>query len=133
MRNRFHLLSYNLYIKFIYDDNYLTYHMTDLIFKDQSFIFFPFITLAPQINLGDPKYSILNHQTYYIIHIQTTTSSNPISISHTIPTTVRSINGSISLANFLISFEGNNIISQVGLNTVKAIMQLDLNSLHPAI
>lgn len=42
--------------------------------------------------------------------------------------TVRSINGSISL-----SFEGNNIISQLGLNTVKAIIQIDLNSLHSAI
>lgn len=106
--------------------------MTGLVFKAQSFIFFPFIILAPQINRGDPKYSILYLQTYYMIHIQTTTN-NPISISDTIPPTVRSINGSISLANFLISFEGNNIISQVGLNTVKAIMQLDLNSLHPAI
>jgi hypothetical protein len=47
--------------------------------------------------------------------------------------TVRSINGSISLANLPISFEGNNIISQLGLNTVKAIMQIDLNSLHSAI
>jgi hypothetical protein len=106
--------------------------MTGLVFKAQSFIFFPFIILAPQINRGDPKYSILYLQTYYMIHIQTTTN-NPISISDTIPPTVRSINGSISLANFLISFEGNNIISQVGLNTVKAIVLLDLNSLHPAI
>ena len=106
--------------------------MTGLVFKAQSFIFFPFIILAPQINPGDPKYSILYLQTYYMIHIQTTTN-NPISISDTIPPTVRSINSSISLANFLISFEGNNIISQVGLNTVKAIVLLDLNSLHPAI
>ena len=106
--------------------------MTDLVFKVQSFIFFPFITLAPQINRGDPKYSILYLQTNYMIHIQTTTN-NPTSISVTIPPTVRSINGSISLANFLISFEENNMVSQVGLNTVKAIMQLDLNSLHPAI
>ena len=103
--------------------------MTGLVFKAQSFVFFPFIILA---NRGDPKYSILYLQTYYMIHIQTTTN-NPISISDIIPPTVRSINDSISLANFLISFEGNNIISQVGLNTVKAIMQLDLNSLHPAI
>ena len=106
--------------------------MTDLVFKMQNFIFFPFITLAPQINRGDPKYSILYLQTYYMIHIQTTTN-NPTSISVTIPPTVRSINGSISLANFLISFEENNMVSQVGLNTVRAIMQLDLNSLHPAI
>jgi hypothetical protein len=67
-----------------------------------------------------------------MIHLQTNTN-NPISISDTIPPTVRSINGSISLANFLISFEGNNIISQVGLNTVKEIVLLDLNSLHPVI
>jgi hypothetical protein len=87
--------------------------MTDLVFKAQSFIFFPFFTLAPQINLGDPKYSI---HTYYMIQIQTITN-NPISISDTIPPTVRSINGSISLPNFLISFEGNNMSSQVGLNS----------------
>ena len=106
--------------------------MTDIVFKDQRFISFPIITLAHQINLGDSKYLNLCHQIYYIIHIQTTTSSNPKYISHTIPTTVSSMNGSVSLANFLISFEGNNIISQVGLNTFEAIMQLDLNSLHPA-
>jgi len=104
--------------------------MTDIVFKDQSFISFPIITLAHQINRGDSKYLNLYHQIYYIIHIQTTTSSNPKYISHTIPTSVSSMNGSVSLANFLISFEGNNIISQVGLNTFEAIMQLDLN-LHP--
>ncbi len=106
--------------------------MTDLVFKDPSFIFFPFITLAPQINPGAPKYSNLYHQAYYIIHIQTT-AGNSIYFLHTIPTAARSINGIISLANSLISFEGNKINIQVGLNTVKAIMQLDLNSLHPAI
>ena len=106
--------------------------MTDLVFKDPSFIFFPFITLAPQINPGAPKYSNLYHQAYYIIHIQTTTG-NPIYFSHTIPTTARSINSSLSHANFLISFEGDNINIQVGLKAVKAIMQLDLNPLHPAI
>ena len=90
--------------------------MTDLVFKAQSFIFFPLFTLAPQINLGDPKYSILYLHTYYMIQIQTITNY-PISISDTILPTVRSINGSISLPNFLISFEGNNMSSQVGLNS----------------
>ena len=94
--------------------------MTDLVFKAQSYIFFPFIILASQINLGNPKYSILYLQTYYMIHIQTTTN-NPISISDIIPPTVRSINDSISLANFLISFEGNNIISQVAIQSNYAI------------
>ena len=106
--------------------------MTDIVFKDQRFISFPVITLAHQINLDNPKYLNLCHQIYYIVNIQTTTSSNPKYISQTIPTTLSRINGYISLANFLISFEGNNIISQVGLNTVKAIIQLGLNSLHPA-
>ena len=106
--------------------------MTDVVFKDQRFISFSIITLAHQINLGNPKYLNLCHQIFYIVHIQTTTSSNPKDISHTIPTSVSSMNGSVSLANFLISFEGNNIISQVGLNTFKAIIQLDLNSLQPA-
>ena len=104
--------------------------MTDIVFKDQS-ISFLIITLAHQLNLGDQKYLNLCHQIYYFIHIQTTTSSNPKYISHTIPTIVSSMNSSVSLVNFLISFEGNNIISHVGLNTFKAIMQLDLSSLHP--
>jgi hypothetical protein len=90
--------------------------MTDLVFKAQSFIFFPFFTLAPQINRGYPKYSTLYLHTYYMIQIQTITN-NPISISDTILPTVRSINGSISLPNFLISFEGNNMSGQVGLNS----------------
>ena len=106
--------------------------MTDVVFKDQRFISFSIITLAHQINLGNPKYLNLCHQIFYIVHIQTTTSSNPKYISQTIPTTVSGINGYISLVNFLISFEGNYIISQVGLNTFKAIIQLDLNSLQPA-
>ena len=106
--------------------------MIYLVFKAKSFIFLRFSTQAPQINLGGPKYSILYLQTCYMIHIQTTTN-NPISISDTIQPTVGSINGSISLANFLISFEENDRSSQVGLNTGKAIMQLDLNSLHPAL
>ena len=41
--------------------------MTDLVENDPSLIFFPFITLVPQINLCDQKHLNLCDSTYCII------------------------------------------------------------------
>ncbi len=93
----------------------------------------PYITLVPQINLGDPKFSKFYNQASYIPHSNRTISGNPIYFSYTIPTTVRNIDGGISLANFLISPHGKTVLGQVGLNPVKAVVQGNINFLPLAI
>lgn len=93
----------------------------------------PYISLVPQISLGDPKYSNFYNQASYILHSNQTVTGNPIYFSYTIPTTVRNIDGAISLANFLISPLGKMVLSQVGLNPIKAVVQGDFKSLHLAI
>jgi ABC-type molybdate transport system substrate-binding protein len=93
----------------------------------------PYITLPPHINLGDSRYSNFYNQASYIIHSNQTITGNPIFFSYTIPTTVRNTDGAIALANYLISIQGKIVLSQVGLNPIKAVVQGDLNSLPPAI
>ena len=93
----------------------------------------PYITLPPQINLGDSRYSNFYNQASYIIHSNQTITGNPIFFSYTIPTTVKNSEGAIALAKYLISPQGKIVLSQVGLNPVKAVVQGDLNSLPPAI
>jgi molybdate/tungstate transport system substrate-binding protein len=93
----------------------------------------PYITLAPQINLGDSKYSNFYNQASYILHSNQTIIGNPIFFSYTIPVTVRNTDGAIALANYLISIQGKILLSQAGLNPIKAVVQGDLNSLPLAI
>lgn len=89
----------------------------------------PYITLVPQISLSDPKYSNFYNQASYTLHSNQIISGNPIYFSYTIPTTVKNNDGAISLANFLISPPGKTVLSHVGLNPVKVVLQGDLNSL----
>jgi molybdate/tungstate transport system substrate-binding protein len=89
----------------------------------------PYISLASQINLGDPHYSDFYDQASYILHSNETISGHSIFFSYTIPTTARNLDGAKSLANFLISPEGRTILNQVGLNPVKAIVDGDNKSL----
>jgi molybdate/tungstate transport system substrate-binding protein len=89
----------------------------------------PYITLPPQINLGDANYSKFYNQASYIIHSNQTIIGNPIFFTYTIPTTVRNMDGAIALANYLISPQGKIVLSQVGLNPVKAAVQGDFKSL----
>ena len=93
----------------------------------------PYITLAPQINLGDSKYSNFYNQASYILHSNQTIIGNPIFFSYMIPVTVRNTDGAIALANYLISIQGRTLLSQVGLNPIKAVVQGDINSLPTAI
>ena len=93
----------------------------------------PYITLPPQINLGDANYSKFYNQASYTIHSNQTITGNPIFFSYTIPVTVKNTDGAIALAKYLISPQGKIILSQVGLNPIKAVAQGDLNSLPPAI
>jgi molybdate/tungstate transport system substrate-binding protein len=89
----------------------------------------PYITLAPQINLGDPKYSHFYNQVSYTLHSNETISGRSIFFSYTIPTTVRNLDGAKSFADFLISTQGKTVLNQVGLNPVKAVVDGDNKSL----
>ena len=89
----------------------------------------PYITLAPQINLGDSKYSNFYKQASYILHSNQTITGNPIYFSYTIPTAARNMDGAIAIANFLISPQGKTVLSQVGLNPVNATVQGNIKSL----
>ena len=93
----------------------------------------PYITLPPQINLGEANYSKFYNQASYIIHSNQTITGNPIFFSYTIPTTAKDSEGAIALAKYLISSQGKILLSQAGLNPIKAIVQGEPNSLPPAL
>jgi molybdate/tungstate transport system substrate-binding protein len=90
----------------------------------------PYITLAPQINLGDSKYSDFYNQASYTLQSNDIVSGHPIFFAYTIPTTVRNLDGAKSFANFLISPQGKSVLNQVGLNPVKVILDGDNKSLN---
>ena len=83
--------------------------------------------------MGDSNYSKFYNQVSYIIHSNKSITGNPIFFSYTIPTTVRNTEGALALANYLISLQGKIVLSQVGLNPVKAVVVGDSNVLPPAI
>jgi len=93
----------------------------------------PYISLPPKINLGDSDNSNFYNQASYNLHSNQTIIGNPIYFSYTIPSTVRNTDGAIALANYLISIQGRIVLSQVGLNPVKAVVVGDSNVLPPAI
>ena len=89
----------------------------------------PYITLAPQINLGDLKYSDFYRQGSYTLHSNDIVFGHPIFFAYTIPTTVRNLDGAKSFANFLTSPQGKTVLNQVGLNPVDTIVDGDNKSL----
>ena len=93
----------------------------------------PYITLPPQISLGDANYSKFYNQASYIIHSNRTITGNPIFFSYTIPTTVKNSEGAIALGKYLISPQGKLVLGQVGLNPVKAVVEGNSTSLPPTI
>jgi len=93
----------------------------------------PYSALPPKINLGDSDNSNFYNQASYNLHSNQTIIGNPIYFSYTIPSTVRNTDGAIALANYLISIQGRIVLSQVGLNPVKAVVVGDSNVLPPAI
>jgi molybdate/tungstate transport system substrate-binding protein len=93
----------------------------------------PYITLPPQINLGDPSYSKFYNQSTYVIHSNQTIFGHPIYFSYTIPTTVRNMDGAISFANYLTSPQGKAVLEKVGLNPINATVEGDLKSIPSGI
>ena len=93
----------------------------------------PYISLPPQINLGDPKYSNFYNQASYNLHSSHVIKGNTIYFSYTIPVTVRNSDGAIALADFLISPKGKMGTKETGLNPINAVAQGDPNSMPPNI
>lgn len=93
----------------------------------------PYITLPPQINLGDPKYSSFYNQAFYTQGTNQTIHGNPIFFSYTIPDTVKNIDGAISFAKYLMSSQGKTVLTGVGLNPIKPIVEGNYKALEPEI
>lgn len=93
----------------------------------------PYVTLPPQINLGDPKYSSFYNQTSYTQSTNNTIHGKPIFFSYTIPDTVKNINGAIAFAKYLITPTGKTILTGVGLNPIKPIVGGDSKTLQPEL
>ena len=93
----------------------------------------PYIKLPPQINLGNPAYSSLYNQSSYILHSNETITGHPIFFSYTIPTTVNNLEGAKSLAKFLISPQGREVITQVGLNPIKPMLEGNVTAIPSEI
>jgi molybdate/tungstate transport system substrate-binding protein len=93
----------------------------------------PYITLPPQINLGDPRYSSFYNQVSYTQGMNHTIRGSPIFFSYTIPDTVNNINGAVSFAKYLISQPGKTILTSVGLNPIKPIIGGDIKTLQAEI
>lgn len=93
----------------------------------------PYITLPPQINLGDPRYSSFYNQASYTQGTNQTIHGNPIFFSYTIPDTVKNTEGAISFAKYLLSPQGKEILTKVGLNPIKPIVEGDVKKLEPEV
>ena len=93
----------------------------------------PYITLPPQINLGYRKYSSFYNQAFYTQGTNQTIHGNPIFFSYTIPDTVKNIDGAISFAKYLMSSQGKTVLTGVGLNPIKPIVEGNYKALEPEI
>lgn len=93
----------------------------------------PYITLPDQINLSEPNYTNFYNKISYKLGTGETISGNLIFFSFTIPNTLENIEGAVSFVKFLLSENGKKILEQVGLSSIKPILQGDIHQLKPEI
>jgi len=78
----------------------------------------PFISLVPQINLGDPNFAgYYKHASCRQVN-GSFTFGKPIVYDITIPNTVRNTEGSIQFVKFLFSDQGKKILKIDGLKLI---------------
>ena len=82
----------------------------------------PFVSLPDQINLSNPNYTNFYNKISYKMKTGETIFGNPIFFSFTIPNTVENIEGAIAFVKFLLSENGNKILEQNGLSSIKPIL-----------
>jgi molybdate/tungstate transport system substrate-binding protein len=75
---------------------------------------FPFISLSPQINLGDPAFASYYKQASCTQQDGTLNFGKPIVFDITIPNTVRNTEGAIQFVKFLFSDPGKKIFENDG-------------------
>jgi ABC-type molybdate transport system substrate-binding protein len=83
---------------------------------------FPFISLPPQINLGDTAFENYYKQASCTQQDGSLTSGKPIVFDITIPNSVRNNEGAIQFVNFILSKEGTTILQNDGFKTMTPLM-----------
>jgi molybdate/tungstate transport system substrate-binding protein len=83
----------------------------------------PYITLPPQINLGNPNFAdSYKNASYTFLNGANgkTVYGEPIYFAVTIPNTNKNLDGAVSFVNYLLSSnEGKSILEKEGLNYIK--------------
>ena len=95
-----------------------------------------YITLPPQINLGNSDFSDFYKKASYTFSSNNhkTVHGEPIYFSVTIPDTNKNIDGAISFVNFLISDKGKLLLESQGLNYLKKpIVQGNIDKIPSSI
>ena len=96
----------------------------------------PYITLPPQINLGNQDFATFYKKASYTFASNSqTVYGQPIYFSITIPDTNKNINAATSFANFIFSiYKGKQILESQGLNYLKKpIIEGDVRKLPSTI
>ena len=87
---------------------------------------FPFISLPPQINLGNPDFTNYYKQASCTTTPQqqdgSLTYGKPIVFGITIPNTVRNNAGAIQFVKFMLSKEANTILENYGFKTIMPLI-----------
>jgi molybdate/tungstate transport system substrate-binding protein len=84
----------------------------------------PYITLPPQINLGDSVFFDFYKKASYTLNTGKIVYGQPIYFSVTVPeATVSNLDGAISFVTYLLSSDSQHIIQSQGLNYIKPIAE----------
>ncbi len=82
-----------------------------------------YITLPPQINLGNPSYSDFYKTATYTLSSGQTIQGEPVYFSVTIPDTYKNLAGAQAFVKFLLSSDGSTILQRDGLDRIKPDIQ----------
>jgi molybdate/tungstate transport system substrate-binding protein len=82
-----------------------------------------YITLPPQINLGNPSYSNFYKTATYNLPSDQIVHGGPIYFSVTIPDTYENLAGAMAFVKFLLSPDGSSILQRDGLDQIKPVAQ----------
>jgi molybdate/tungstate transport system substrate-binding protein len=83
----------------------------------------PYITLPPEINLGNPMFSDFYRRAFYTLGTGQVVFGEPIYFSVTIPQTAKNPDGAISFVSFLLSTRSKYILESQGLNYIKPVIK----------
>lgn len=93
----------------------------------------PYITLPPQINLGDPSQKAAYAQAHYTDATGKTQVGKPILYSLTIPGTVKNEAGAEAFVLFMFGSDGYNLLAADGIQPINVIFNGDASKVPPAL